>query len=83
MNDFERSLNLLDLVEAEQSTAYASVKTYNFFINYSGQRQPIEQIIDFVKDRVDISGLLSQSATAFLCETKCIVDPFIFMVASE
>ena len=55
----------------------------NSFINYSRQRQPIEQIVDFVEARVDIGGLLSQAAAALLSEAEGVVDPFVFMIASE
>ena len=83
MDNFERSLNLLDLVKAEQRAADTTVQADDSLIDYSGQRQPIEQVVDFVEDGVDIGRFLSQSATAFFSESERIVDPFVFVVASE
>ena len=55
----------------------------NSLIDYRRQRQPIEQIVDFVEAGVDIGGFLSQAATTLLSETEGVVDPFVFMIASE
>ena len=59
MDDLEWSLDLLDLVKAQKRTADATVQTDNFLVNDRSQGQPIEQIVDFVEDRVYVGWLLT------------------------
>lgn len=83
MNDFQRTLNLIDLIQVEEGTANATMQTHNPFINDCCERQPVKEVVDLVEDRVDICGLFTKSATAFFGETERVVDPFVLVVTSE
>jgi len=50
VRDVKRSLNLLYLIKVEQGAAYSSMQTHNSFINYCSKGQPVEQVVDFVKN---------------------------------
>lgn len=83
VNYLQRSLNLVDLVKAEQGTSDTAMQTDNPIVDDGGQGQPIEQVVDLVEDRVDVGGLLTQTAAALLGETKCVVDPLVLVVATK
>ena len=83
MDNLERPLDLLDLLQIEKGATDTTMQANYFFIDDSAQRQPIEQIVHLVEDGVKISRLLAQSAAAFLGETENIIDPLVFMIASE
>ena len=50
VDHLQGSLNLLDLVEAEQGAADASVKADDLVIDHCGQGQPVKHLIHFVED---------------------------------
>ena len=50
MDNFQRSLNLLDLIKAKQGASDASVKADDSVIDYCGQGKPVEHFIHFVED---------------------------------
>lgn len=50
VNNFKRSLNLFNLVEAQQSATNASVQAHNSVIDHSSQGEPIKQVVDFVEN---------------------------------
>ena len=52
-------------------------------IDNGGQRKPIEQVIDFVEDGVDVSWFLTKSTAAFFSEAESVVNPLILVIASE
>ena len=83
MDNLERPLDLLDLLQIEKGATDTTMQANYFFIDDSAQRQPIEQIVHLVEDGVKISRLLTQSAAAFLGETENIIYPLVFMIASE
>ena len=83
MDDLERSLNLVDLVETEEGAADTAVETHDFVIDDSGEGKPVEEVVDLVEDRVDVGGLLTETAGALFSETKGIIDPLILVVTSQ
>ena len=50
VDHLQGTLNLLDLVEAEQGAADASVKADDLVIDHCGQGQPVKHLIHFVED---------------------------------
>ena len=83
MDDFKRSLDLFNLIQAQQGATNAAVEANDSLIDDGGQWKPIEQVIDFVEDGVDVSWFLTESATALFSETESVVDPLILVISSE
>ena len=83
MDDFQRPLDLLNLVQAKECAANATVQADDLLVDDRGQRQPIEQVVDFVEDGVDVGGLLTQTAATLLRETEGIVDPFVLVITPQ
>ena len=83
MDDFKRSLDLFNLIQAQQGATNAAVEANDSLIDNGGQWKPIEQVIDFVEDGVDVSWLLTKSAAALFSEAESVVNPLILVIASE
>lgn len=83
MDDLKRPLDLLNLVQAEQCAANATVQADDLLVDDRCQRKPVKQVVDFVEDGVDVGGLLTQTAAALLRETEGIVDPLVLVVAPQ
>ena len=83
MDDFKRSLDLFNLIQAQQSATNAAVEANDPLIDDGGQWKPIEQVVDFVEDGVDVSWLFTKSTAAFFSEAESVVDPLILVIASE
>jgi hypothetical protein len=83
VNDLEWSLDCLNLFKYLKGASNTSMKTYDSIVYNCRQWQPVKNLVDFVKDRVWLIWLLSKTATAFISEAKCIVDPLVFVVASQ
>jgi len=50
MDDFQRPLDHLDLVQTDQSASNSSMEAHNLLFNDSTEREPIKQVIDFVEN---------------------------------
>ena len=83
VDDLKGSLDCLNLFKYLKGASNASMKTYDSIVYNCRQWQPVKNLVDFVKDRVWLIWLLSKTATAFISEAKCIVDPLVFVVASQ
>ena len=83
MDYFQRPLDLFYLLEADKRTTNASVQAHDSILDYSSERQPVEEVIDLIEDGVVISWVLSQSIAALLSESESIIDPLVFVVASK
>ena len=83
VDDLERSLDLLDLVQAQKCAANATVQADNFLVNHRSQWKPVKQIIDFVKDGVDVGWFFTQATAALFSEAESIVDPLVLVVTSQ
>ena len=83
MNDFKRSLNRFDLIEAKQGTSDTTVKADDSFINNSTKREPFKHLVDFIEDGVDILRFFTETTRALLGETEGSVDPSILVVSSQ
>ena len=83
MDDFKRSLDLFNLIQAQQGAANATMKANDPLIDDGGQWKPIEQVIDFVEDGVDVSWLFTKSAATLFSKAKSVVNPLILVIASE
>ena len=83
VDDLKGSLDCLNLFKYLKGASNATMKTYNSIVYNCRQWQPVKNLVDFVKDRVWLIWFLPKTATTFISETKCIVDPLIFVVASQ
>ena len=83
VDDLERSLDLLDLVQAQKRASDATVQADNFLVNDGSQGKPVKQIIDFVKDGVDVGWFFAQATAALLSESKGIIDPLVLVIAPK
>jgi len=83
VDDLKWSLNCLNLFNYLKCASNTSMKAYDSIVYNCRQWQPIKKFVDFVKDRVWLIWLLSETTAAFISKAKCIVDPLVFMVASQ
>ena len=83
VDDLEWSLDLLDLVQTQKRAADATVQADNFLVNNGSQGKPVEQVIDFVKDGVDVGWFFAQATAALFSESKGIIDPLVLVIAPQ
>ncbi len=83
VDNLERSLDHLDLLDRHQSRADAAMQTHDFILDQSRKREPVEKLIDFVEHTVGLGRVFTQTVRALLGKTKGIVYPLVLMVASQ
>lgn len=83
MDDLKGSSNLLDLVKAYKGTTNTTMKAYYSFLDNGTKREPVEEVIDFIKDWIVVSGVLSKPVATFFSESKCIINPLILVITSQ
>lgn len=82
MNNFQRSLDLIDLVQTEKCATDASVQAHDTVVDDGSEGKPVEEVVDFVEDRVGVGGFFTQATAAFFSKSEGVVDPLVLMVAS-
>lgn len=58
------------------------MKADDLVLDEGSQRQPIEELVDLIEDRVWLGGILSKSMRALLGKAESVVDPFVLVVTS-
>jgi hypothetical protein len=59
------------------------MKTNNSIFNNGGKWKPFKYFIDLAEYRIGFLRLFAKPVATFFCETERIIDPFVFVVASE
>jgi len=54
VNNLKRALDLFNLLEIHQGTSNSSMQTHNTLFDHGRKRKPIEEVVNFVKNRVVI-----------------------------
>ena len=83
MDNLEWPLNRLDLIEAEQCASDTAVQADDSIVDYGSKWEPVEQIVDFVEDGIDVCWLLAKTTGAFFSKAERVIDPLILVVASQ
>ena len=83
MNDLERSSDLFNLLKADKSASDTAMEADDSLFDNSGKREPVEELIDLIEDRVMLRRVLTESVAALFSEAECIIDPLVLVVSSQ
>jgi len=83
MDDFERALQIFNLLDVVEGGADAPVKTDDLIRDHGPKWEPIKQLVYFIEDGVLLVWVLTESVHTFLREAKPIINPPILMVPAN
>ena len=82
MHHLEWPFDLFDLLQRNKRWPNSSMQTNNPVLDDSCERQPIEELIDLLINRVMVIWVFAQTVWALLSKAKRVIDPFVFVVAA-